>query len=149
MSVTEKGATGIFITLLSYVIGEFNILTAVMLIIILSDFGTGSLRVWFNKEQYSAEIAYRGVVKKFLYIFLWFLGVIMQVVLREVGPTIGITVTAPVITLMITAWIIGTELSSIVDNLNKMGVKTHKIFGRLAKKLSEIDEQGGQDEDSQ
>jgi toxin secretion/phage lysis holin len=140
MGVTEKGLIGTFITMWAYIVGEFNILTAVMLVIILSDFGTGTLRVWFNKEPYNAEVAFRGVIKKFLYIFLWFIAVIMQLVLKDVGPSIGVTITTPVISLIITAWIIGTELASIMDNLNKMGVKTHKLFGKIAKELIESDD---------
>lgn len=140
MTMPEKGITGIFVTMAAYVIGEFNIITMVMLIVIMSDFGTGSLRVWFNKENYSPDLAFKGVIKKFMYVFLWFLAVLMQLVIKDIGPSIGISITAPVITLIVTAWIIGTELSSIIDNLNKMGIKTHKIFGRLAKSLQEVDE---------
>ena len=140
MGVTEKGLIGSFVTMWAYIAGEFNVLTAVMLIIIMSDFGTGTLRVWFNKEPYDSQIAFRGVIKKFLYIFLWFIAVIMQLVLRDVGPSIGVTITTPVISLIITAWIIGTELASIMDNLNKMGVKTHKLFGKISKELIESDQ---------
>jgi len=139
MGVTEKGLVGTFITMWAYIAGEFNILTMVMVLIILSDFGTGTLRVWFNKEPYNADIAFRGVVKKFLYVFMWFIAVIMQLILKEYGPAIGISITTPVLSLIITAWIIGTELSSIVNNLNRMGVKTHKMFNKIADQLSDED----------
>lgn len=140
MTVTEKGFTGAFVTLLSYVIGEFTILTAVMIMIMFADLGTGQLKVWYKKEVFDGEKAFWGVIKKFLYVFLWFLSVLMQLVLKELGPIVGITIAAPVIVLTVTAWIIGTEFASNLDNLKKMGVKTPKILGKAAKSLQEIDD---------
>jgi len=141
MNIAEKSFSGLLVTFAAYITGEFNMLTLVMTLLILSDFGTGSLRVLINKEAYDSDLAFRGLIKKFLYLFVWFLAVMMQLVLKELAPIVGMEMNKPILAFIVTAWIIGTELNSIINNLNKAGVKVPLSLSKVSKQLTDMDKE--------
>lgn len=138
--MAEKASVGLLTGLLAYVIGQINMVTVVLFMFIVIDFGTGVLGSWYSGEKYNEEKASRGVIKKAGYIILWFMGVLLELVVRSQGEVIGITLNVPFISLAISFWLLGTEGLSILANLHKMGVKGipewfTKYFERMTHEL--------------
>jgi phage-related holin len=67
--------------------------------------------------------------------------VVMQLVLRELAPIVGMEMNKPILAFIVTAWIIGTELNSIINNLNKAGVKVPLSLSKVSKQLTDIDKE--------
>ena len=58
--------------------------------------------------------------------------------LQEQGSSIGIALNVPLISLVVTFWLLGTEGLSIMNNLHKMGVKVPKWFVSYFEKMKQI-----------
>ena len=119
----EKSIIGLFLGVLAYLVGQITMVTIVFFVFILIDLITGVLGSVRNQEKYNKQKAIDGVIKKAGYLIFWVLGVLLQLILIEQGGALGITIPIPIITLVVTFWLLGTEGLSIINNLSRMGVK--------------------------
>lgn len=96
------------------------------------DFLTGFLKAWKNKDIQSSKLR-DGLTKKFGEMIIIIISLFLQ---YSVGFSKEISV-------FITIYISATELISITENLEKMGVRVPKW---ILKRLAQVTEEGADDE---
>jgi len=112
----EASFVGLLTGLVAYMIGRITMVTVVFFLFMAIDFLTGFLGSKANDEKYDAKKAEKGVYKKAGYLLFWVLAVLVELVLKEQGTVIGITMNFPLITMVVTFWLLGTEGLSITNN---------------------------------
>jgi|LGOV01.1.fsa_nt_gb toxin secretion/phage lysis holin len=136
----ETGFVGILTGVIAYIIGRMTLVTIVLFLFMGIDFITGFLGSRAADEKYDAKKAEKGVYKKMGYLIFWIVAVLVELVLKEQGASIGIAMNMPLVTIVVTFWLLGTEGLSIVNNLHKMGVKVPKWFKSYFEKMKQIKE---------
>ena len=142
----ETSFVGLCTGLLAYMIGKITMVTIVFFVFMAIDFLTGFLGSKANDEKYDAKKAEKGVYKKAGYLLFWLLAVLVELVLKEQGSIIGITMSMPLISLVVTFWLLGTEGLSIINNLYKMGVKVPKWFSSYFEQMTKLKEDDDDDD---
>ena len=144
----ETSFVGLLVGLGAYVIGRITMVTIVFFLFMGIDFLTGFLGSKANDEKYDQKKAEKGVYKKAGYLLFWILAVLVELVLKEQGAVIGITMKVPLVSLVVTFWLLGTEGLSIINNLYKMGVKVPKWFSSYFEKMQQIKDEEVHDEET-
>jgi len=134
----ETTVVGLCTGMLAYIIGKITMVTIVFFVFMAIDFLTGVLGSKAADENYDKHKAVKGVYKKMGYLIFWIVAIMIELVLKEQGAVIGIEINMPLISLVVTFWLLGTEGLSIMDNLNKMGVKVPKWFVSYFEKMQKI-----------
>ena len=115
--------SSVILTFTIYYLGGFDVALKSLLIIIIIDYITGVLSAIYNKKL-SSKIGFRGILKKFAYLFIVALSVVLDKILGNTG-----TVRSLVI-----YFFVANDGISILENVAEMNIP-------LPKKLTEILEQ--------
>ncbi len=142
----ETSVVGLLVGLGAYVVGKITMVTIVFFIFMLIDFLTGVLGSKANDEKYDKNKAEKGVLRKAGYVFFWLLAVLVELILKQQGSSIGIAMDIPLVTTAVTFWLLGTEGLSILNNLHKMGVKVPKWFVAYFDKMIKVKEEDRENE---
>ena len=118
-----NNAISIILTTFVYLIGGIDIAMKSLLIVIVIDYITGVISAIYNKKL-NSNIGLKGILKKFSYLIIVSLSVILD---RIVGDTGAIRT-------IVIYFFVANDGISIVENIGKMGVP-------LPKKLTEVLEQ--------
>ena len=134
----ETSVVGLITGMLAYIIGKITMVTIVFFLLMGIDFFTGFLGSRAADEKYDPKKAEKGVYKKLGYLIFWVVAVLVELILKEQGASIGIEIGAPLISLVVTFWLIGTEGLSIMNNLHKMGVTVPSWFVKYFEKMKDL-----------
>lgn len=118
-----NNAISIILTTFVYLVGGIDIAMKSLLIVIVIDYITGVISAIYNKKL-NSNIGLKGILKKFSYLIIVSLSVILD---RIVGDTGAIRT-------IVIYFFVANDGISIVENIGKMGVP-------LPKKLTEVLEQ--------
>lgn len=142
----ETTFVGLITGLVAYVIGRITMVTIVFFIFMGIDFFTGFVGSRAANEKYDPKKAEKGIYKKLGYLIFWIVAVLVELILKEQGSSIGIELGTPIISLVVSFYLIGTEGLSIMNNLHKMGVKVPKWFVSYFEKMQQIKNEEDDDE---
>lgn len=115
--------SSIILTFVIYYLGGFDIALKSLLIIIVLDYITGILSAIYNKKL-SSKIGFRGILKKFTYIFIVALSVVLDKILGNTGTIRNLVI----------YFFVANDGISIIENVSEMNIP-------LPKKLIEVLEQ--------
>lgn len=118
-----NNAISVILTTFVYLVGGIDIAMKSLLIVIVIDYITGVISAIYNKKL-NSTIGLKGILKKFSYLIIVSLSVILD---RIVGDTGAIRT-------IVIYFFVANDGISIVENIGKMGVP-------LPKKLTEVLEQ--------
>ena len=104
-------ASGILTTFV-YVVGGFDIAIQSLLIVIVIDYLTGIASAIYNKKL-SSRIGFKGIIKKFCYLLVVALSVIIDNLLGSSG----------LIRSLVIYFFVANDGISIIENMAKMNVK--------------------------
>lgn len=113
----------VILTSTIYLLGGLDIALKSLLIIIVIDYVTGILSAIYNKNL-NSKIGYKGIIKKFSYLFIIALSVIIDNVLGQTGT----------IRTLVIYFFVANDGLSILENIAKMNIP-------LPKKLIDVLEQ--------
>lgn len=115
--------SSIILTFIIYYLGGFDIALKSLLVIIVLDYITGILSAIYNKKL-SSKIGFRGILKKFTYIFIVALSVVLDKILGNTGTIRNLVI----------YFFVANDGISIIENVSEMNIP-------LPKKLIEVLEQ--------
>lgn len=115
--------SSILLTFVVYYLGGFDIALKCLLIIIIIDYITGMLSAIYNKKV-SSKIGFKGLIKKFSYICIVGLSVVLDRILGNTGTIRNLVI----------YFFIANDGISILENVAEMNIP-------LPKKLIEVLEQ--------
>lgn len=115
--------SSIILTFTIYYLGGFDVALKSLLIIIIIDYITGVLSAIYNKKL-SSKIGFRGILKKFAYLFIVALSVVLDKILGNTGTVRNLVI----------YFFVANDGISILENVAEMNIP-------LPKKLTEILEQ--------
>lgn len=118
-----NNAISVILTTFVYLVGGIDIAMKSLLIVIVIDYITGVISAIYNKKL-NSTIGLKGILKKFSYLIIVSLSVILD---RIVGDTGSIRT-------IVIYFFVANDGISIIENIGKMGVP-------LPKKLTEVLEQ--------
>lgn len=118
----------IFFTTLIYLLGGWDIALQSLLLIIVIDYFTGVLSALYNKKL-SSKVGVKGIIKKFAYLFVVALSVVIDVLTGQSG----------VIRTLIIYFFVANDGLSIIENLAEMNVKLPQ---KLIDALEQIQKKG-------
>lgn len=113
----------VILTSVIYLLGGLDIALKSLLIIIVIDYVTGILSAIYNKNL-NSKIGYKGIIKKFSYLFIITLSVIIDNVLGQTGT----------IRTLVIYFFVANDGLSILENVAEMNIP-------LPKKLIDVLEQ--------
>lgn len=131
---STKGIIGLFVSVISYMIGRITALVVVLAILIALDYITGIFANIIQGNSFDAKKALRGACKKAAYIILLIVGFLGDYVIfyaiTEVGLPWG---DVWILSIALSIYLIGTEGFSCLKNLVLIGVPVPefmlKFFG--------------------
>ena len=115
--------SSILLTFIVYYLGGFDVALKSLLVIIIIDYITGVLSAIYNKKL-SSKIGFKGIIKKFCYIFIVALSVVLDKILGNTGTVRNLVI----------YFFVANDGISILENVSEMNIP-------LPKKLIEILEQ--------
>ena len=115
--------SGVILTTVIYLVGGLDNALQSLLIVIVLDYLTGIASALYNK-QLSSKIGFKGIIKKFCYLLVVALSVVIDNLLGQSGLIRGIVI----------YFLFANEGLSIIENMAEMGIK-------LPQKLSDALEQ--------
>ena len=102
----------VILTTFVYLVGGFDIAIQSLLIVIVIDYLTGIASAIYNKEL-SSRIGFKGIIKKFCYLLVVALSVIIDNLLGSSG----------LIRSLVIYFFVANDGISIIENMAKMNVK--------------------------
>lgn len=105
----------VILTTTIYLLGGFDIALKSLLIIIIIDYVTGILSAIYNKKL-NSKIGFKGIIKKFSYLFIIALSVIIDNVLGQTGT----------IRTLVIYFFVANDGLSILENVAKMNIPLPK-----------------------
>lgn len=118
-----KKLTGIVVSLISFVIGDFDLILKILLCVMICDYITGIMSAIYNKKL-SSRIGFNGILKK-----LCILSIICLSNLA--GQVVGIEE----VRYIAISFYMGNEAISILENAGKMGVPFPKKLLEILQQL--------------
>ena len=115
--------SGVILTTFIYLVGGLDNALQSLLIVIVLDYLTGIASALY-KKQLSSKIGFKGIIKKFCYLIVVALSVVVDNLLGQSGLIRGIVI----------YFLFANEGLSIIENMGEMGIK-------LPQKLSDALEQ--------
>lgn len=116
------------LTFTIYILGGFDIALKSLLVVIVIDYITGVASAFYNKKL-SSKVGFRGIIKKFCYICIVALSVVIDNLIGQQG----------VIRTLVIYFFVANDGLSIIENMSEMGVKLPQ---KLKDSLEKIKEQG-------
>lgn len=116
--------------------GQLLIPLVILLIVMISDYISGMIGAWINKEI-SSRIGFIGIIKKACYMFVVAVGVIVDWVLKAsiAGTDIIVNDDVFAVGLLVIIWLIINELISILENISAIGVPLPSFLMKIVHKL--------------
>lgn len=118
----------VILTTFVYLIGEFDIAIQSLLIVMIVDYLTGIASAIYNKEL-SSKIGFKGIIKKFCYLLVVALSVVIDNLLGQSG----------LIRSLVIYFFVANDGLSIIENMAEMGVKLPQ---KLIDALEQIKKKG-------
>ncbi len=84
MKYVISNVISVILTFLIYLLGGFDIALKSLLIVIVIDYATGILSAIYNK-QINSKVGFKGILKKFSYLLIIALSVIIDNILGQSG----------------------------------------------------------------
>ena len=116
------------LTFTIYILGGFDIALKSLLVVIVIDYITGVASAFYNKKL-SSKVGFRGIIKKFCYLCIVALSVVIDNLIGQQG----------VIRTLVIYFFVANDGLSIIENMSEMGVK---LPPKLKDSLEKIKEQG-------
>ena len=120
--------TSVILTTFVYLVGGFDIAIQSLLIVIVIDYLTGIASAIYNKEL-SSKIGFKGIIKKFCYLLVVALSVVIDNLLGQSG----------LIRSLVIYFFVANDGLSIIENMAEMNVKLPK---KLIDALEQIKKKG-------
>lgn len=118
----------VILTTFVYLIGGFDIAIQSLLIVMVVDYLTGIASAIYNKEL-SSKIGFKGIIKKFCYLLVVALSVVIDNLLGQSG----------LIRSLVIYFFVANDGLSIIENMAEMGVKLPQ---KLIDALEQIKKKG-------
>lgn len=144
---TSKGMMAMIVAIFSYMYQSITELIVVLVLLMILDYITGLIAAAISGTIESAKsigsLSWKkglsGIVKKVGYIVLVGIAIIFDYVIYYLGAEAGISIGIKgIFTLLVTCWLIATELLSLVENLGNMGVPIPPFLKNAFLKLKDI-----------
>lgn len=120
-NLMKGGVVGIG-TIITYVTGNFTPLIYLLFFFEIADYITGIYSAW-NEQNLSSTAAINGFFKKIFYFFLVLVSFGFDYMIHETSQLIGFTFQYPAIFgILSVCYLLSTELISILENLEKIGI---------------------------
>ena len=116
------------LTFTIYILGGFDIALKSLMVVIVIDYITGVASAFYNKKL-SSKVGFRGIIKKFCYICIVALSVVIDNLIGQQG----------VIRTLVIYFFVANDGLSIIENMSEMDVKLPQ---KLKDSLEKIKEQG-------
>ena len=131
MNKAPQAITTALLTAITVYLNQLSMPFLVLVIVMLVDYITGLIKAQL-KGGLSSKIGIKGIIKKFSYIILVFVGVVIDYTIKYVIPNYEYSI---IFSVLITFWLITNELISITENLYIIGVPVPKFVTSIIKKL--------------
>ena len=118
----------VILTTFVYLVGGFDIAIQSLLIVMVVDYLTGIASAIYNKEL-SSKIGFKGIIKKFCYLLVVALSVVIDNLLGQSG----------LIRSLVIYFFVANDGLSIIENMAEMGVKLPQ---KLIDALEQIEKKG-------
>ena len=118
----------VIVTTFVYLMGGFDIALQSLIIVIVIDYITGIASAIYNKEL-SSKIGFQGIIKKFCYLLIVALSVVIDNLLGQSG----------LIRSLVIYFFVANDGISIIENMAEMNVKLPK---KLIDSLEQIRKKG-------
>ena len=128
MKILLNNITSVILTTFVYLVGGFDIAIQSLLIVIVIDYLTGIASAIYNKKL-SSRIGFKGIIKKFCYLLVVALSVIIDNLLGSSG----------LIRSLVIYFFVANDGISIIENMAKMNVKLPE---KLIDALEQIKKKG-------
>ena len=140
-TVTKTGLAGL-IAVVSYLSGRFSDLFWIFCILMLIDYFTGYIAAWITKTK-NSRIGLIGIIKKVMYVVFVLFGFILDMAIIKILGQLNIPfsfgdIGGLSLGVIIIIFYIGNETISIVENFEKMGLKTPKWLSKIGSLLKDI-----------
>lgn len=107
--------TSVLLTTIIYLLGGMDIALKSLIIIMIIDYITGIASAIYNKKL-SSKIGFKGIIKKFSYLCVVALSVVIDNLLGQDG----------VIRTLVIYFFVANDGLSIIENMSEMGIKLPK-----------------------
>lgn len=118
----------VILTTCVYLLGGFDIALQSLIIVIIIDYLTGIASAIYNKEL-SSKIGFKGIIKKFCYLLVVALSVVIDNLIGESG----------IIRSLVIYFFVANDGLSIIENMAEMNIKLPK---KLIESLEQIRNKG-------
>ena len=123
-----SNVSSVLLTTFIYLVGGFDIAIQSLLIVIVIDYLTGIASAIYNKEL-SSKIGFKGIIKKFSYLLVVALSVVIDNLLGQSG----------LIRTLVIYFFVANDGLSIIENMAEMNVKLPQ---KLIDALEQIKKKG-------
>ena len=123
-----SNVSSVILTTFIYLVGGFDIAIQSLLIVIVIDYLTGIASAIYNKEL-SSKIGFKGIIKKFSYLLVVALSVVIDNLLGQSG----------LIRSLVIYFFVANDGLSIIENMAEMNVKLPQ---KLIDALEQIKKKG-------
>ena len=128
MKIAINNVFSVILTTIIYLLGGIDIALQSLLIVIVIDYLTGIASAIYNKEL-SSKIGFRGIIKKFSYLLVVALSVVIDNLLGQNG----------LIRSLVIYFFVANDGLSIIENMAEMNVKLPQ---KLIDALEQIKKKG-------
>lgn len=111
MKYVISNVISVILTFLIYLLGGFDIALKSLLIVIVIDYATGILSAIYNK-QINSKVGFKGILKKFSYLLIIALSVIIDNILGQSGT----------IRTLVIYFFVANDGISILENVAEMNI---------------------------
>lgn len=118
----------VILTTCVYLLGGFDIALQSLIVVIIIDYLTGIASAIYNKEL-SSKIGFKGIIKKFCYLLVVALSVVIDNLIGESG----------IIRSLVIYFFVANDGLSIIENMAEMNIKLPK---KLIESLEQIRNKG-------
>ena len=141
VEVTKTGLAGL-VAIISYLSGRFSDLFWILCLLMLIDYFTGYMSAWITKTK-NSRIGLIGIIKKIMYVVFVLFGFILDMAIIKILGQLNINfsfndIGGISLGIIIIIFYIGNETISIVENFEKMGLKTPKWLLKIGSLLKEV-----------
>lgn len=117
----------------------FNILLvplAVLICVMIIDYGTGMAEAYINKTL-NSRIGVKGILKKIGYLVLVCVGGVVDYLICAGLASVGIDYSSYCFGLIVAVWLIINELISILENLSELGTPIPPFLVKIVHRLKD------------
>lgn len=117
----------------------FNILLvplAVLICVMIIDYGTGMAEAYINKTL-NSRIGVKGILKKIGYLVLMCVGGVVDYLICAGLASVGIDYSSYCFGLIVAVWLIINELISILENLSELGTPIPPFLVKIVHRLKD------------